>query len=272
MTNLKLEKLISYPIKSCKGIPITTIAVQSIGFAHDRVFAIINADNQILTARENQKLLTISQEIGNDILTLTTSKQAPIAIDLTKKSTNDIEVGIFKDRARAKVVGAETDAWLSHALEEKCRLITIDSTQLRRMKAKYNGREGDLISFSDIAPIHLISEASLADLNTKLERPVILDNFRPNIVVSGCDAYAEDNWTHFTIGDCEFEITLKTPRCTFTTIDPVTTQVDLQQEPLRTMSTYRKAKGSVDFGIYARVIKFGTIHIDDTIKAVRRDM
>ncbi|WKX75303.1 MOSC domain-containing protein [Zobellia laminariae] len=79
------------------------------------------------------------------------------------------------------------------------------------MKSKYNGKENDFISFSDISPIHLISEESLNDLNSKLESPVTIQNFRPNIVVSGCAAYEEDNWSSITIGDCEFEVTLKTP-------------------------------------------------------------
>lgn len=37
----------------------------------------------------------------------------------------------------------------------------------------------------------LISEASLADLNRRLEKDVHMDNFRPNLVVTGCDAFDE---------------------------------------------------------------------------------
>ncbi len=263
---LKLKQLYTYPIKSCKGISLESTKVEKIGFEYDRNFAIINANNQILTARENQKLLTITPEFSDGSLSLTTSKQAPIEVDLHQPMTNTIEVGIFKDTASANIVGTETDAWISEALQEKCRLVTIDAKQLRVMKAKYNGQVGDLISFSDIAPIHLISKASITDLNTKLQEKVTLHNFRPNILVSGCNAYAEDNWTHITIGDCEFEVTLKAPRCIFTTINPISTKVNDSQEPLRTMSTYRKTKSTVDFGIYLKPTKLGSIRITDDIK------
>jgi len=266
LTNLKLEKLYTYPIKSCKGIALTATKVQKIGFEYDRSFAVININNQILTARENQQLLSICPEIQNKTMTLTTSQQAPIAIDLTKTAENKIEVGIFKDVAHAYLVDAETDAWLSEVLQEKCRLVMIDNTQLRNIKAKYNGQENDVISFSDIAPIHVLSEASMADLNTKLENTVTFNNFRPNIVVSGCAAYEEDDWKYVTIGDCEFEVILKTPRCTFTTINPITTIVDAKQEPLRTLSRYRKAQNSVDFGIYLKPTKVGAISINQPIK------
>ncbi len=265
--HLQLEKLYTYPIKSCKGIALTNTSIEAIGFAFDRSFAIINAQQKILTARENQKLLTIQPHIQNNALTLSTPKQSNISIDISYIPANTIEVGIFSDVASANIVGSETDDWLSHVLEEKCRLVSIDTTRLRKMKPKYNGLETDFISFSDIAPIHLISEASLADLNAKLDHSVTINRFRPNIVVSGCKAYEEDRWTHITIGNCEFEVTLKTPRCTFTTIDPLTTTVDSKQEPLRTMASYRKTNSTVDFGIYLKPTKMGRINNNDSIEA-----
>ena len=47
------------------------------------------------------------------------------------------------------------------------------------------------VAFQDMFPYLLMSEASVEDLNTRLEKPVTLNNFRPNIVVSECEPYAE---------------------------------------------------------------------------------
>lgn len=265
---MKIKQLFVYPIKSCRGIKISTANILKTGFIYDRFFAVINSKNEILTARENPKLLNISTEINNDKLTLSTDSLPSISIDLSKVLIDKIDVKIFKDSAKAKIVGHETDDWLSQTLQEKCRLVIVDSDQLRRMKAKYNAKENDLISFSDISPIHLISEESLKDLNTKLKAPVTIDNFRPNIFVSGCQAYGEDNWSSVMIGDCEFEVSLKAPRCIFTTIDPLTTKADSKQEPLRTLSTYRKVGNSINFGIYLTPKKTGVIRITDEIKAI----
>lgn len=47
------------------------------------------------------------------------------------------------------------------------------------------------IAYSDASPLLILSEASLADLNSRLEKKVKAMNFRPNIVISGCGVYAE---------------------------------------------------------------------------------
>jgi uncharacterized protein YcbX len=266
LNDLEIKKLYIYPIKSCRGVKINNANIQKTGFKYDRFFAIINSKNHILTARENSKLLNISSEISNDKLIISTYGISPISIDLSKILTDKINIKIFNDYANAKIVGQETDDWLSHTLQEKCRLVSIDLELLRKMKSKYNGKENDFISFSDISPIHLISEESLKDLNSKLKNPVTVDNFRPNILVSGSPAYEEDNWSSVKIGNCEFEVTLRTPRCKFTTIDPITTKVDSEQEPLRTLSKYRKVGNNINFGIYLMPKKIGLINITDKIK------
>lgn len=266
MKNLKIKKLYIYPVKSCRGLNIINANILKTGFQYDRFFAVINSKNEILTARENSKLLNISSEIYNDELTLSTYGIQSISIDLNKILSNKIDIKIFNDSAKAMIVGHETDNWLSITLQEKCRLVSIDSEQLRKVKAKYNGKENDFISFSDISPIHLISEESLKDLNSKLKHSVTIDNFRPNILISGCPAYEEDKWSSVKIGNCEFEVTLKTPRCTFTTIDPITTKANDKQEPLRTLSKYRKVGNYINFGIYLMPKKIGVININDKIK------
>ena len=269
MKDLKIKNLYFYPIKSCQAIEVNNVTIEKIGFKYDRAYAVINSQNKILTARENPKLLNISSTIDDGNLLLSTPEKPSVSIDLNKVLTSKIDIQIFSDTANAKVVGSETDDWLSDTLNEKSRLVAIHSEQLRRVKSKYNGKENDFISFSDISPIHLISEESLNDLNSKLESPVTIQNFRPNIVVSGCAAYEEDSWSSITIDDCEFEVTLKTPRCKFTTIDPITTQVHSKQEPLRTLATYRKESNSINFGIYLTPKKIGAISTTDEIIAAR---
>ena len=47
------------------------------------------------------------------------------------------------------------------------------------------------VAYPDCSPIMLLSEASLVDLNTRLEKKLKMDQFRPSIVVTGCDAFEE---------------------------------------------------------------------------------
>ena len=48
------------------------------------------------------------------------------------------------------------------------------------------------VGFADSFPFLLLSEASLDDLNARLDSPLPVNRFRPNIVVAGCVPYEED--------------------------------------------------------------------------------
>jgi uncharacterized protein YcbX len=121
-----------------------------------------------------------------------------------------------------------------------------ESTE-RRVDPVY-AHETDITSFSDGFPLLLISEASLEDLNQKLELPLSMQRFRPNLVVRGCAPYAEDEWRRIRIGSLEFDVVKPCSRCVITTIDPETGQRAQDGEPLRTLSLYRKQDNKVYFG------------------------
>ena len=46
-------------------------------------------------------------------------------------------------------------------------------------------------SFADFSPLLLASESSMELLNSKLEQPLPLERFRPNIILSGCLPHSE---------------------------------------------------------------------------------
>ena len=118
-------------------------------------------------------------------------------------------------------------------------------------------------------PILLILEASLEDLNARLENPVSMRNFRPNIVVKGCDSFEEDIWKRIKIGECEFRVVQKCERCVFTTIDPDTLEKNKKAEPLRTLANYRRTSGNdVAFGVHMIPEKLGTIRLGDQVEVI----
>jgi uncharacterized protein YcbX len=45
--------------------------------------------------------------------------------------------------------------------------------------------DSDVSAYQDMSPFHLGSLESLNDLNKRLENPIKIYNFRPNIIVSG---------------------------------------------------------------------------------------
>jgi uncharacterized protein YcbX len=136
---------------------------------------------------------------------------------------------------------------------------------VRTVNPEY-GQAGDQVSFADGFPLLLISEASLADLNSRLDAPVEMRRFRPNLVVDGNRPYAEDNWQRIRVGDVEFAGVKNCSRCVFTTIDPDSGVVHPDKEPLRTLSTYRRRpQGGVYFGQNLIPRSGGVIRVGDPV-------
>lgn len=265
---MKIESLFVYPIKSSTGFKVGKTRVFKTGFEYDRFFAVVDTENKILTARENKKILHIDAEIKDKKLVVSTKESFSVEIECSSFGKEQLDVDLFGDTVKAKRTTTRVNTFISTVIGETVSLVCVDSENLRKVKPQYNGKEKDNVLFGDIAPIHLISEASLKELNSKLENPVTVERFRPNIVVSGFKAFDEDHWKSVFIGGVEFEVILKTPRCSFVTIDPKTTKVSPKHEPLRTLSKFRKEKNNVNFGIYLVPKNKGVVNLNDELKVV----
>ena len=267
MSKIEISQLLIYPIKSTIGIELEECLVESIGLKFDRNFAIINKDNQVITVRENPKLLSISTKIDDSKLSLLTFGEKGIELSLKEKYDSDnITVGLFKDDVNAKIIHHKINDWISEVIDEPAKLIIIDNNKLINVKSKYNGEDNDYIAFNDAAPLHLVSEESVNDLNTQLEKPVTVHRFRPNIVIKGCTAYEEETWKRIKIGSCIFDIAIRTERCSLLTINPKTLERDTKQEPLRTLAKVRRYKNKTNFGMYLIPRKLGVIKKFDELE------
>ena len=91
-------------------------------------------------------------------------------------------------------------------------------------------------AYSDMTSYTIQNEASIADLNGRLEKPVSVRNFRPNFVLKGAKAFEEDTWDWVKIGDVIFRNVRICTRCVFTTVDPKTGVRDPKSEPLKTLN------------------------------------
>jgi uncharacterized protein YcbX len=72
--------------------------------------------------------------------------------------------------------------------------------------------------------------------------------FRPNIVVTGAAAWAEDGWRRIRIGTVVFRVAKPCARCVVTTIDQITGERPDKSEPLRTLGRMRRTADGVMFG------------------------
>ncbi len=150
----------------------------------------------------------------------------------------------------------------------ECRLVRFADDAVRPVNPKYAPRPTDQVSFADGYPFLIVSEASLAELNSRLDDPLPMNRFRPNIVVADTEAYAEDTWRAIRVGGEAIDVVKPCGRCMVTTTDQAT--APRAKEPLRTLATYRRDTGGGPlFGMNAiQRASGGTIHVGDSIEVL----
>jgi hypothetical protein len=192
--------------------------------------------------------------------------QVPLADDGVPRAgaVTACDVVIWNDTVAAVDAGDEAAEWLHGAVGESARLVFMPDGAHRAVNARY-GAPGDHVSFADAYPYLVISTASLDDLNARLPKPVPMDRFRPNLVVTGCAPYAEDGWRRVRIGPVVFRLVKPCIRCTVPTIDQATGAPD-GPEPLRTLAGYRNGEDGVRFGMNVIAEGEGLVRAGDEVQ------
>lgn len=259
-----LSGLNIYPVKSAAGIALQTAEAQLRGLKFDRRWMITDLRGKFMTQRQFPRMALIQTQIEAGGLLLSAAGMESIAITPTENPL--VKVEVWGDRAQAIPADPAVNVWLSKFLDRPCQLVYMPEDEIRSVDRKYAVNQRDHVSFADGFPYLLISEASLADLNRRLELPLPMNRFRPNFVVSGCEPFAEDAWKRIRIGSIEFHLVKLCSRCAVTTVDQAT---GIQgQEPLATLGTYRRQKGKILFGQNLVPENEGTIALGDQIEVL----
>ncbi len=240
MNNMYVSEIYIYPIKSLKGIGLSESKVEERGLKYDRRYMVVDINNDLLTQREVSKMAIISTSLTENGLVVTNNDGDSLEILSEFTGAENVTVRVWNSFCEALVAEETVNKWFSENLEKKCRLVQMPDKTRRAINPIFNVND-DIVSFADGYPILLVGETSLDDLNSKLEKPIPVNRFRPNIVVSSSEAFAEDMWTKIRIGNTIFRATKPCARCVVTTIDQETGIFDVK-EPLKALSNYRKAK------------------------------
>jgi len=230
---------------------------------------VFDRSGQVITARDFPQLLGVKTTITAEGLQIIAGADS-FTVPFTPSNDTLQDIRVFSEETAGVEVNSALSDWFCEYLQTHCRLLYMNSASHRPVATKRGGQFGDVVSYADECPILLISEASLADLNGRLETPVTMAHFRPNIVVSGCAPFAEDQWSAVQIGETTYDVVQTCKRCVFTTIDPITQQKSPTQEPLRTLTTYRQWDKGIHFGVHLIPRQTGTIHTDQTITVTNK--
>jgi len=264
--SIELSSLIYYPIKACRGIEVESTQVERMGLAHDRRMMVVTETGEFLTQREYPRLALVAPALNADVLTLSAPAYDSIQVPI-QKSGIAVSVNVWSSKDVQSIdQGDESARWFSDWLGVSVRLVHIADHYKRILNPEYAVNSDDHTGFADGYPILIISEESLNDLNTRLEVPIPMNRFRPNVVIKGCDPYAEDTWNKIRVGSVELTIVKPCARCEVTTIDKDT--LARSKEPLKTLGKYRKHKLGAIFGQNVIPLNGGRLEVGTNVEVI----
>ena len=242
-----------YPVKSCRGLQVSDAVVTERGLAHDREWMIVDSAGRFISQREIPRLALIVPILSATGLELTAPGTSPLFVPFDRSGETST-VTVWRDTLSAIDQGDAAAAWTSAFVGRATRLVRFDSRSRRPCNPVYAGDTAAHTAFADGYPLLVLSEASLADLNGRLATQLPLNRFRPNIVLSGIEAYDEDYVDELCIAGVTLRLVKPCTRCEITTTDQST--ADRGAEPLTTLASYRmnETLGGVTFGVNAIVV------------------
>ncbi|MEQ1604657.1 MAG: MOSC N-terminal beta barrel domain-containing protein [Pyrinomonadaceae bacterium] len=263
---MHISEINIYPIKSLKGISLESALVEPRGLQRDRRWMLTTPDGMFFTQREFPQMAAVEVGVGDDLY-VTAAGFGTLEIPLEPEAGHRQQVTIWDSVCEGEVYSPVVNEWFSDVIGEPCQLVYMPDESRRDISERFN-KGGEVVSFADGYPLLVIGEASLADVNERVLRadrsvraPFAMNRFRPNIVVSGSAAYAEDRWGRISVGDAVFRATKPCARCVITTVDQSRGEFD-GKEPLKTLASYRMAKEVIPdrieaFGISENAVLFG---------------
>lgn len=264
---MTVQDLYIYPVKSLGGIRKERAVVFERGFEHDRRWMLVDEEGKFISQRSHAQLAVLQTRLTEHELIVSHrfNEYDQIVLPLVPSDEEDvIEVQVWNDRIKAVHIDRRIDEWFSEHLKKDCRFVFLPYWSERFVDSYYTSNQSLQVSFADAFPYLLIGQASLDDLNSRLTEPVPMNRFRPNIVVSGSNAFEEDTWKEIRIGEIRFRVSKPCARCIVTTIDQETSVKGT--EPLATLAQYREVGNKVMFGQNLVALNKGVIHIGDEVE------
>lgn len=276
MGNARLQSIHVHPIKAFRGLAPGEADVEPWGLAGDRRWALIDDGGKVVTQRRDPRVALAAAELlpGGGVR-LSAPGMEPLEVP-APRPVGTVPMTIFQDKVEAvPAEDAAAHAWCSDYLGADVRLVHMDDPATRRPVDPEYALDGETVSFADGFPLLLTTTASLDALNSLIaqgehadEGPLPMDRFRPNVVVSGTDAWAEDDWSRLAIGEVVFRVAKTCGRCVVTTTDQSTAARG--REPLHTLGRHRRLGGKLVFGQNLVARSRGTIRVGDPVTILDR--
>jgi uncharacterized protein YcbX len=268
---IRVTGLYTYPIKSCARLSHERIALDERGPVYDRYWMVVDPSGKFQTQRELPRLALVQPAFADEALTVSAPGMDDLCVPLAMPDAPPQSVVVWRDTVQAIDEGDEAARWLSDFIGAPLRLVRMAEGYRREVDPTY-AKSPAIVGFADGYPLLLASDESLNDLNVRLEKrgktPLPMSRFRPNVVIQGAGAWAEDDWTRIRIGGLPLDVVKPCARCVTTTVDQATGTIPDHEEPLATLATFRKAPRGVMFGQNVIHLEQGALCVGDSVEII----
>ncbi|HTI70023.1 MAG TPA: MOSC N-terminal beta barrel domain-containing protein [Candidatus Limnocylindria bacterium] len=268
---IEITGLFTYPIKSCRAIQHASLALDAFGPVWDRRWMLVNPAGEFVTQRTFPKMTQIAVTVDATDLLVQAPGEPALPISLSKIRDAAQPVVVWKDTCQGWDEGDAAAEWFSRYLGSSLRLVRMADDFVRVANPKWVSFAAK-VSFADGFPILLANEASLDDLNRRMEarqaKPVTMDRFRANLVIRGAPAWAEDHWKQIRVGNLVMDVVKPCTRCVITTTDQDSGKIPQVGEPLATLATFKRWENAVVFAQNLVHRGPGTLSVWDTVEVI----
>lgn len=257
-----LDQLWIYPIKSCAGIRVPEVTLTDTGLDWDRAWMVVDEAGEFVSQRELPRMALIQPRFHMGQLELRAPGMLSLHLSLEGVEA-PCKVRVWDDEVDAYDMGAVAAQWFSDFLladrpmvASRLRLVRFDPACHRPSDVRWTGGRQAPNQFSDGYPLLVLSQASLDDLNERLQllgrSPVGPERFRPNLVLGGLGAHDEDRFSTLSLANelAAMELVKPCSRCSIPDVDPALGVSDAGVSPV--LQGYRqdhRLMGALTFGM-----------------------
>ena len=242
---VSIHSLHIYPVKSCQGIDCNQVDLTKTGFKYDRHWMLVDKQGQFLSQRKFPEMARIQTRLMHDSLIISADNCTQLEIPLESPIKNRLAVSIWKDQCSASMVSAAASHWFSTFLNHDCDLVFLPPNEPRLVDPEY-AHVNQTVGFADGFPLLILSRASITLLASKLGATIDINRFRANIVLEGCEAHEEDNWSAIAVNNIHIDLVKPCSRCVIPSIDQHTSEP--HPTLLKTLAGYRRRDGKIYVG------------------------
>ncbi|KAF9011098.1 MOSC N-terminal beta barrel domain-containing protein [Cyathus striatus] len=266
--HVSVSKILIHPIKSCRGTSVESALYTPQGLENDRKWSIIDANKlQIITARESPKMVLITPHITKDESSAHNGILRVTFPESSGCESFEVPLDPNEEYLKKWTILPKITLWPTHDPIDGyiCESVSSSGPSPSEVLSKYFEKPVHLVYkgprprpsdpttafpkleatavFQDMYPLLVLSEESTTAIEEQLvghvgtqgieekwkTEKVLIERFRPNIVLKGGGPFAEDDWEEISIGpegSPSIVLVSKCTRCLLPNVSPETGERD----------------------------------------------